>query len=456
MHQVTSISAAGSMSPELLTASEINLLRSLDIEEKLKLLQSLDDEEATFLDHLWSFWARDNQLEPPGDWTTWLILAGRGFGKTRTGAETVNKWAEQGLYPRIALIAEDPNEAREVMIEGESGILSCAPPWFLPQYEPSKKRVTWPNGVRGFVYSSEDPESLRGPQFHAGWLDELAKWRYAQETWDNFQFGLRLGRKPRQIITTTPRPTKLLKMVLKRRDTFLTGGSTYENLENLSPAFQEAVVSRYEGTRLGRQELDAELLEDNPYALWHLDNIHEFRVDWPEVELRRTVIAVDPPASSGEDADECGIIGCALGADNRGYVMDDYSTQGDKPEQWARRALDLYEELQADAIVAEVNNGGDMVESVINTVAEGQVKVIKVHASKGKTARAEPVSALYSKGRVSHVGILARLEDQMTDFTSDFDRKKMGYSPDRVDALVWGLTELMLDKQGGTPRVRTI
>jgi len=443
------------MSLALLTASEKSSLLRLSPSEKLALLEGMDDEAAALLDYTWEFHARQNQIEPVGDWTTWLILAGRGYGKTRTGAETVNRWAEEARFGRIALVAEDPNEAREVMVEGESGILERSPPWFKPSYSPALKRIVWPNGVRATIYSAEDPESLRGPQFGAAWCDELAKWRYGQETWDNLQFGMRLGEHPRQIVTTTPRPTKLMRAIIARRDTIITAGSTYENLENLASAFRTAVVDKYEGTRLGKQELDAKMLDDNPYALWNLDEISKFRVDWPDTEIRRTVVAIDPPISSGEDADECGIVGMSLGSDGHGYVMDDFSVQGEKPLGWAMKALQLYQELNADAIVAEVNQGGEMVETVIRQAGfDGKIKM--VHASKGKRARAEPVSALYEQGRIHHVGILAKLEDQMCDFTSDFDAQTMGYSPDRVDALVWAATELMLDKQGGTPRVRTL
>lgn len=416
------------------------------------LSESLDDEEAVVLNYLWTFWARDDQLPPTDeDWTTWLILAGRGFGKTRSGAEWVRNLEASGLYGRIGLVAEDAGDARDVMIEGESGILAVCPPWNKPRWNPSKKRLTWDSGAIATLYSAEDPESLRGPQFDAAWLDELAKWQYQQDTYDMLQFGLRLGRRPLQCITTTPRPTKLLKQIMRESGTRITGGSTYENLANLAPTFRDKIISRYEGTRLGRQELYAEVLGDNPDALWHLKDIEADRVK-AEESCDRIVVAIDPPITSGEDADECGIIGMGRSGDRskgHGYVLADASARGLSPEGWAGRAVALYKALSADAIVAEVNQGGDMVESVIRQV-DANVPVKKVHATRGKVVRAEPVSAMYEQHRVHHVGMFAELEDQMCDFSTDFDKKKAGYSPDRVDALVWAATELFFTEKKGT------
>lgn len=420
-------------------------------------------------------WARDNQLEPlpflPNGlyWVTWLILAGRGYGKTRTGAETVNKWAKSGKYGRIALIAPDAADGRDVMVEGESGIIAVSHPHFKPFYEPSKRRLTWPNGAQASIYSAEDPDSLRGPQFHAAWGDELCKWAYAIETWDNLQFGLRLGDHPKQIITTTPRPIKLLKDIIARDDTFITTGSTYENLENLAPAFKAQIVSRYEGTRVGRQELNAELLEDVPGALWQRSLIDECRakrlengnVEYKgkEIELAEIFVAVDPTSGSGDDDDEdkndeCGIVVFAKGRDGRGYVLADKSVYG-SPDEWGKEAVKSFDEFEANWLVYEGNQGGEMVASVIRACAkslreEGKrttdhIPCRKVIASRGKATRAEPVSALYEQKRVSHVGAFSRLEDQMAEFTADFDKKKAGYSPDRVDALVWAVTCAMVN-----------
>lgn len=398
---------------------------------------------------------------------TWLILAGRGYGKTRTGAETVNKWARSGNYGRIALIATDAADGRDVMVEGESGIISSAHPSFKPYYEPSKRRLTWPNGAQAFVYSAEDPDSLRGPQFHAAWGDEICKWAYAIETWDNLQFGLRLGDHPKQIITTTPRPIKLLKDIISRDDTYITTGSTYENLENLAPAFRAQIVARYEGTRTGRQELHAELLEDIPGALWQRSLIDECRAKRLEdekieyqgknIEISEIYVAVDPTTGEGDDEDkndECGIIVFGKGRDGRGYVLADKSIHG-SPDEWGTAAVKAYDEYKANWLVYEGNQGGEMVASVIRACAKSlrekgfrttdHIPCRKVIASRGKATRAEPVSALYEQKRISHVGLHARLEDQMAEFTADFDKKKAGYSPDRVDALVWAVTCSMVN-----------
>ena len=432
-------------------------------EELVKLFSSLTDEEATLLQYQWSFWARPQQIPPvldkkEYDWVTWLILAGRGFGKTRSGAEWVRDLIENHKYRRIALVAEDAGDARDVMVEGESGIIAVSPPWFKPNYEPSKRRLTWPNGARATIFSADDPESLRGPQHDAAWLDELCKWRYQQEAWDQLQFGLRLGKRPVQCITTTPKPTKLLKEIVARESTLITKGHTYDNLDNLAESFREAIVSRYEGTRLGRQELSAEILDDNPNALFHQHIIEQGRVSRSQVpqDLNRTVIAVDPPATGNENSDECGIIACSRDIPNTNhaqfYVHRDHTVQGRSPERWAAAAVSAYYKHMANAIVAEVNNGGDMVESVIKNV-DPTVKVIKVRASKGKWLRAEPIAGLYEQGRVHHIGSFSTLEDQMCDF--DPSGTVEGKSPDRLDALVWGLAELSNRKQSD-PGLRSL
>lgn len=446
-----------------LTDISLELLReNLTPGQILELFEGLTDQEASLLQYTWTFWARKQQLPPPqtdeNPWLTWLILAGRGFGKTRSGAEWVRDLVENRGYRRIALVAEDAGDARDVMVEGESGILGISPPWFKPNYEPSKRRLTWPNGARATIYSADDPESLRGPQHDAAWLDELCKWRYQQEAWDQLQFGLRLGRRPVQCITTTPKPTKLLKEIVKRKSTIITKGHTYDNLDNLAESFREAVVSRYEGTRLGRQELSAEILDDNPNALFHQGLIEAARKKKGEVpeSLNMTVIAVDPPTTGKENSDECGIIAASRDIPNTNhahfYIHQDHSVQGRSPEQWAQTAVSAYYKHMANAIVCEVNQGGDMVESVIKN-ADPTVKVIKVRASKGKWIRAEPVAGLYEQGRVHHVGSFSALEDQMCDF--DPSGTVEGKSPDRLDALVWGLAELSNRKQG-EPRLRNL
>jgi len=400
------------------------------------------------LEHSWAAIARPNQLPPPGDWwQIWLLLAGRGFGKTRTLAEWVCEQALFGLASRIALVAATAADARDVLVEGESGILAVAPPWFRPIYEPSKRRLTWPNGAIGTTFSAEEPERLRGPQHDAAVCDELGSWS-RPETWDMLQFGLRLGRNPRCLVATTPRPTKLIRELLARegRDVVVTRGSTYDNRPNLAPGFFDRVIRKYEGTRLGRQELNAELLEDTPGALWSHGIIDAAR-QAAAPNLARIVVAIDPATTSGEDADETGIV--VVGKDNQGhgYVLADASGKY-QPIEWAKIAITAYRTHHADRIVAEVNNGGEMVENTLRMV-DPNIPFTAVRASRGKVTRAEPVSALYEQGRMHHVGTFPQLEDQMTNFTSDFDRQSAGYSPDRVDALVWAVTDLMLTDMKG-------
>jgi len=375
------------------------------------------------------------------------LLAGRGFGKTRTLAEWVCEQVLFGLASRIALVAATAADARDVLVEGESGILAVAPPWFRPIYEPSKRRLTWPNGAIGTTFSAEEPERLRGPQHDAAVCDELGSWS-RPETWDMLQFGLRLGRNPRCLVATTPRPTKLIRELLARegRDVVVTRGSTYDNRPNLAPGFFDRVIRKYEGTRLGRQELNAELLEDTPGALWSHGIIDAAR-QAAAPNLARIVVAIDPATTSGEDADETGIV--VVGKDNQGhgYVLADASGKY-QPIEWAKIAITAYRTHHADRIVAEVNNGGEMVENTLRMV-DPNIPFTAVRASRGKVTRAEPVSALYEQGRMHHVGTFPQLEDQMTNFTSDFDRQSAGYSPDRVDALVWAVTDLMLTDMKG-------
>jgi len=398
----------------------------------------LPDEDAqTVLDD-WRVWARPSQLPPEGAWRVWLLLAGRGFGKTRSGAEWVRAQAESGAAQRIALVAPTARDARLVMVEGESGLLTIAPDDQRPVFEPSKRQLTWPNGALATLFSADEPDRLRGPQFDAAWCDELAAWRYPA-AWDMLMMGLRLGENPRVVVTTTPKPVKLIRALLASPDCAVTRGGTRENADNLAPGFLAAIVKQYEGTRLGRQELDAELLEDMPGALWSRDAIERARVDEAPV-LRRVVVAIDPAASAGDNADETGIVVAALGQDSQGYVLDDLSGRF-SPHDWASRALEAYRAHRADRIVAEVNNGGAMVEATLRVLDAG-VSYKPVHASRGKLARAEPVAALYEQGRIHHVGAFAALEDQMCAFTGG----PLSHlaSPDRVDALVWALSELML------------
>lgn len=409
-------------------------------------LAALGDEESLALLDDWLFWARASQLPPEGDWRVWLLLAGRGFGKTRSGAEWVRHRVETGVAHRVALVAPTAADARDVMVEGESGLLAIAPDDFRPHYEPSKRRLTWPNGAIATCFSADEPARLRGPQHDCAWCDELAAWRYA-EAWDMLLFGLRLGEDPRAVVTTTPRPTPLLRALMRAPDTALTRGATRENARNLAPGFLAQIVRKYEGTRLGRQELEAELLEDAPGALWRRETLDRLRCAPQTVPaLRRVVVAIDPAASSAEGADETGIVVAGLGEDGQGYVLEDGSGRY-APERWACEAVALLRRHRADRIVAEVNNGGDMVESVLRMV-DASVSFKAVRASRGKVMRAEPVAALYEQGRVHHLGAFAALEDQMCSFTADFDRSRAGSSPDRLDALVWALTELMVEEAG--------
>lgn len=412
-----------------------------------KWIESLSAQEALFLCHDWPFWARADQLAPKEDWTSWLILGGRGAGKTRAGAEWVR--AQKEHCQHIALVGETYGDARSVMVEGPSGLLAIAPPNDRPHFEPSRHRLVWGNGAVATLYSASDPESLRGPQFDAAWCDELAKWRYGQACWDMLQFGLRLGERPRQVVTTTPRPVPLLKKLMADPHTVISRASTYANRANLAQAFFDSVVTAYEGTRLGRQELNAELLEDNPDALWTRDIIEAGR-QLTAPACIRIVVAIDPPVTSGPDADECGIVAVGLDAQGGFYVLEDLSKGGLKPAEWASRAIGVFDRLKADRVVAEVNQGGEMVEAVLRQIAP-HVSFRAVRATKGKAIRAEPVAALYEQGRVHHLGQLAKLEDQLCEFVPGVTRK----SPDRMDALVWGITDLM-GAGAGRPRVRNL
>jgi predicted phage terminase large subunit-like protein len=402
---------------------------------------------ADALSNSWRVQARPEQLEPPGDWwESWLILAGRGWGKTRTGTEWVHRHAIMGTASRIAICAPTAGDVRDVLVEGPSGFLAIASNSTRPTWEPSKRRLEWPNGAQAIAFSAEEPERLRGPQHDLAYLDELAAWKYP-EALDMLNFGLRVGVRPRKLITTTPKPTKLLKAIIANPATVTTRGKTTDNAKNLAPTFISSIMNRYAGTRLGRQEIDGEMLSDTPGALWQLDWLDRDRIEAvPWLGFDRVVVAIDPAVTSGEDADETGIIVAGSDGNGHAFVLEDGSGKY-APAEWARTAITLYRKHRADRIIGETNNGGEMIENTVRMV-DPNVSYRSVHASRGKVVRAEPISALYEQGRVHHVGAFPQLEDQMTAFTSDFDRGRAGYSPDRLDALVWALTELMLGDTG--------
>lgn len=400
----------------------------------------------------WLKASRPEQLTPPGDWNTWLILAGRGWGKTKTGAEDIGWYGQNNPNTRIAIVAPTFSDARDVCVEGVSGLLSCLPENSIDTWNRSLGELVLTNKTRFKLFSATQPSRLRGPQHHRAWCDELAVWRYP-ETWDMLWMGLRLGDNPQAIVTTTPRPTKMVKEINSNPYTIRTTGTTYENKANLSPKFFRDVIGKYEGTRLGRQELNAELLEDVAGALWSWALLDHNRVQSPPETYDRIVVAVDPPVTSGEDADECGII-VAGRRGNESYIIADLTMKEATPSEWAREAIKAYHIHKADRIIAEVNNGGELVETVIRQL-DANVSYRAVHASRGKAIRAEPVAALYEQRRVHHIGSFADLESQMCEMTIDFDPDEMGYSPDRVDALVWGITDLMIDKPS-EPRMRRL
>jgi phage terminase large subunit-like protein len=417
------------------------------------------------LPFLFEFWALPHQLPPEGDWRSWVILGGRGAGKTRAGAEWVRSMVEGGMpldagrARRVALIGETFDQVRDVMIFGDSGILACSPPDRKPVWKAGERKLIWPNGAEAQAFSAHDPEGLRGPQFDAAWVDELAKWKKGQETWDMLQFALRLGEHPQVCVTTTPRNVEVLKRLLESPSTVQTHAATEANRANLAASFLEEVQARYAGTRLGRQELEGVLLADAEGALWSSEALQATQVrSLPSFD--RIVVGLDPSVSGGAKADACGIV--VVGAqlkgppqDWRAVVLADCTVEGAGPSGWARAAIAAMDEHGAERLVAEVNQGGKLVEEVLRQV-DPLVPYKAVHASRGKVARAEPVAALYEQGRVRHVKGLSALEEQMCQMTArGFEGQG---SPDRVDALVWALHELMIAPaaQYRRPRVRVL
>lgn len=414
--------------------------------------QEASQEELEAAQYLWrELWARSTQLAPPGEWRIWLLLAGRGFGKSRSGAEYIREGIERDGCKRVALVGRTAPDVRDVMVEGESGLLAVCPPWMGALYQPSRRRVVFRGeGVRGAVahlYSADEPALLRGPQHDRAWADELATWQYV-EAWDNLLLGLRLGADPRCCVTTTPKRVKLVKDLLKDESCRKTTGSTYDNIANLAPAFIQQIIKRYEGTSLGRQELHAEFLSDVEGALWTQALIEENRVKALPCDLVRVVVGIDPSTTSNEDTSaEAGIIVGGLGEDGHGYVLEDLSAVL-SPLQWSKRGVQAYHGWKADRLVAEVNNGGDMVEFTVR-VADPMVSFKKLTASRGKHTRAEPIAALAERHMIHHVGCFGTLEDQMTSWVPGES------SPDRMDAMVWVMTELMLDPTGA-PNIREL
>ncbi len=411
--------------------------------EEAEWVGQLDEASASGTFYDWSQWAHEQQLPPEGDWTTWILMGGRGAGKTMAGAQWVRGLAKAGVTP-IALVSESMIEGIEVMVRGPSGVLAVHPPEEMPVL--TGHTLRWKNGVEAMVLGAADPERFRGPQFAAAWCDELGKWSNAEAAWDMLQFGLRLGDRPRQLVTTTPRPTRLLKRLLNEPGTAVTRMPTRVNWKHLAPKFLGDVVGRYQHSVLGRQELEGELIEDLPDALWSRGM---FRLG-DGAGRERCVVAVDPPVTGHRKSDRCGIVVAAKRGDEA-VVLADLSFGPAHPDAWARRAVAAFHEFEADCIVAETNQGGEMVRAVIAQV-DRQVPVREVRARQGKWVRAEPVAALYAAGRVSHVAGLTALEDEMCAFGAD--GLSEGHSPDRVDALVWALTELLLKR--GEPRIRAV
>ncbi len=414
--------------------------RGLQPAEVKKLILSLDPREAAALQYDWRFWARPGQTPPDWDWRTWLLKGGRGSGKTWVGANLTNEKAR--VCHRLALIGRTASDVRDTMIEGDSGIIALSPPWFMPKYEPGKRRVTWPNGAFALCFSADEPNLLRGPQFEFVWADELAAWRRLKETLDNIMLCLRKGTNPQLVATTTPRPLQIIKDMIKRATTHTTTESTYANLENLAVQWAEEVINTYANTRLGRQELEGSILDDNPNALWSRECIDKHRVTkYPDLDA--ITVGVDPMVKEDPDdkSAEAGIIiagrkGRKRDPHAQAYIIDDMSMQG-SPEEWATQAVSAYYKYKADKIVAEANNGGAMVKSTIQAI-DPHVPVELVWASRGKVIRAEPVATLNQRGRVHHTQYLPECEDQLCEWEPGMK------SPDRLDAYVWTLTDLML------------
>jgi phage terminase large subunit-like protein len=433
-----------------LTAAEVIKAQPDAIREAIR---SLGQDELEAILHSWDFWARAEQKEPDNaDWLTWLYMGGRGAGKTRSGAEWTKKMALEHPGCRIALVGPTSSDVRDVMIYGVSGLWSLH--WDRadrPIHAVSKRVISWPNGSIAHTYSAEEPERLRGPQHHYAWCDEMAAWRYVEACWDMLSLGLRLefpgAITPRCYISTTPRPISTLKEIVKEDTTVVTRGSTFSNRANLSAKFFRDVVNKYEGSTLGRQEIYGEFIEDIEGALWKRATIEQNKVPFAERPLfEKVVIAVDPASSDKASANECGIIACGRGRNALAYVIADYTTHGLNPANWGAKVVEAYKKMRAEYVVVEANLGGGLVETVLKQIDPLiPIRFVQARPGQSKYIRAEPVAMLYEQGRVKHLGNFAKLEDQMCQFTGNFQKENPGLSPDRVDALTWGITELMLD-----------
>ena len=416
------------------------ILAALPPDKRREALAGFSPDEIARLEFTWRFWARPDQVAPEGDWRTWLLMGGRGSGKTRSAAEWVREEIESGRRRSLGIIGPTADSLRRTQVEGQSGILATAPPWNRPSYEPSTRRIVWPNGAMAHLFSAEEPERLRGPNLDGGWYDEIVASANAPAVWDMFQLALRIpglkGDAPRAVVSTTPKPLPLLRAILADRTTVTTRARTLDNAANLDASTLGYLVDKFGGTTQGRQELDGELIEDMEGAMWNRSMIETRRVHKAPEDLRRVVVAIDPAGGSSRSSDETGIIVAGIDGDRHGYVLSDVSGRY-SPQGWAQAAVRAYHLFRADRIVAEANFGGAMVEGTIRAVAQ-DVPVKLVHASRGKAVRAEPIVALYEQGRVHHVGQHQDLEDQMCQWEPG-----VGDSPDRVDALVWAFTELL-------------
>lgn len=426
-------------------------LQRLAPAERARRIERLTAAEAAAVYYDWSLWGRPDQQAPEGDWIYWLILAGRGAGKTRAGAETVRAWAR--TYPIVNLIGATRHDAREIMVTGESGVLAVCPPQERPVFARASDRLQWPNGAVSQIFSAEEPDRLRGKQHMKLWLDELAAWR-DPDAFDQAMLGLRLGDRPQAVVTTTPRPTRLIKRLLSDPNAAVTRGSTFDNARFLAEAFVNRIAAQFEGRALGRQELYAEIVEEAPGALWTRALIERQRLpgEAPAAEYSEVVIGVDPPARSGAKADECGIVTVGRTPGGAIHVLADLTSQGETPGQWSARVTAAFREYRANRVVAEINNGGEMVTQVLRQ-HDANLPVRTVTATRGKFLRAEPIATAYERGIVFHKGVFARLEDQLCTLTADFDARASGYSPDRADALVWAVADLL---SPGAPQARTM